>query len=231
MSITDFLNSPAYRGWRRDLSLAVLIAVNVLPIYGVLKLDWDVGALMVLYWSENLVIGFYTLLRMLVVSPVGGIFSGLFFTVHYGGFCAVHGLFILSMLFEGQGDAFPRGDWPFVLVFVELLVNVVRQVLAMAPSEWIVAFAGLMLSHGVSFVANFLVAGERHRANIGQLMSAPYGRVVLLHVAVLFGGFAVMALGQPIGMLLVLVLGKIGVDVAMHVREHRTLGSGGDDGE
>ncbi len=212
-----------YSGLRRRLSLLLLVAVNLLPLYGVLALEWDVAALIVLYWSENLVIGFYSLLKMLVVAPVGGLFSGLFFCLHYGGFCAVHGLFILVMLVNPEADFLAGDSWPFFLVFLQLLLDVVRQVLSYAPPAWLVAFAGLMLSHGASFVLNFLLAGERARVTVGALMAAPYGRIVIMHFAVLLGGVGVMLLGEPVAMLLVLVALKLGVDIALHLREHRRL--------
>lgn len=208
---------------RQHWSLALLVLVNLLPLLGVLLLQWDVASLVILYWSENLVIGFYTLLKMMLKSPVGGLFSSLFFSIHYGGFCAVHGLFILTMLINPDAE-FLKGDhWPLFLVFIQLLLDVSRQVLAAAPPAWLVAFGGLALSHGASFVANFLVGGERERASINQLMAAPYGRIIVMHVAVLVGGFGVVALGQPLPMLLALVLLKLAVDVQLHRREHRKL--------
>jgi Family of unknown function (DUF6498) len=210
-----------YSGWRRGLSLGLLVTVNLLPLYGVLAYDWDVAALVLLYWSENLVIGFYSLLKMLVASPVGGVLQGLFFCMHYGGFCAVHGLFILSLLWDADVSVLQDDSWPFLLVFIQLLVDVVRQALALAPPAALVAFAGLVLSHGVSFVSNVLLGEERQQQDLKTLMMAPYGRIVILHCTVLFGGWAVMALGQPVGMLLVLVALKLAVDVAMHLRSHR----------
>ncbi len=45
-----------YAGVRRRLSLVVLVLVNLLPLAGVLFFDWDVAALVILYWSENLVL-------------------------------------------------------------------------------------------------------------------------------------------------------------------------------
>ncbi len=205
----------------RHLSLAALVLVNLLPLIGVLFFGWDVGALVVLYWSENLVIGFYTIVKMLVVSPVGGLFSSAFFLVHFGGFCAVHGLFISSLLLDIE-PGFPDGEaWPLFLVFVQLLVEVVRGVLAYAPPEWMVGFLALAVSHGISMVQNFLVRGERHRVSLGTLMGAPYSRVIVLHITIIFGSFAVVALGQNIAMLLLLVLLKLGLDIKLHQREHR----------
>ncbi len=210
-----------YAGSRRHLSLVLLVVVNLLPLAGVLFYDWDIAALVVLYWSENLVLGFYTLARMLVVSPLGGLFSGLFFLIHYGGFCAVHGLFIMVLLVDPEADIFSGGNtWPFFFVFIELLIEVIRQVLAYAPPEWLWAFSALFLSHGVSFLVNFLLGGERDRLTVKQLMAAPYGRIVILHITIIAGAFATMALGQPIFLLVILIALKIGVDVTMHLREH-----------
>lgn len=212
-----------YTGLRRRASLVTLVLVNLLPLLGVLYFDWDVVGLVVLYWSENLVLGFYTLLKMLTKSPLGGLGLGLFFCIHYGGFCAAHGIFILSMLVDAEFTPMPEDPWPLFLVFPQLLINVVRHVLAHTPPEWLYAFAALVLSHGVSFVLNFLLAGERDELSLQQLMSAPYSRIVVLHIAIIFGGMAVMALGQPVAMLVVLVLLKLAVDVALHLREHREL--------
>jgi len=39
------------------LSIAALVAVNFIPLVGVLFLDWEIGPILLLYWSENLVVG------------------------------------------------------------------------------------------------------------------------------------------------------------------------------
>jgi hypothetical protein len=100
------------------------------------------------------------------------------------------------------------------------LINVVRQVLDYAPPQWLFAFVALVISHGISFVMNFLLAGERETLTLRDLMGAPYGRIVVLHVAIILGGFAVMALGEPVALLVVLVLLKLGLDIKLHLREH-----------
>lgn len=206
----------------RLISLAALVASNLLPIVGVLAWDWDVGSLVVLYWSENLVLGAYTLVKMLVASPLGGLASGAFFLVHYGGFCAVHGIFVLSLA-VGMDDLQILEDdpWPLWLVFVQLLVDVIRQTLAIAPPEWLFAFAALAVSHGVSLVLNYFRGGEYREHTVRDLMTAPYKRIVVLHVAILGGAFGVLALGSPWPLLLLLVALKLGLDVWLHVREHR----------
>jgi hypothetical protein len=209
------------------LTPALLVLVNLLPIGGVLFFGWDVAAIVVLYWAENLVIGFYNILRMLRVAGFSGLFPALFFLIHYGGFCAVHGLLLSSLLL----DAAPAGDddlsWPFFFVFLELLVNVMRDVLAQAPPAWVLGVLGLMISHGYSFVTNFLVGGEWQQATIPSLMSAPYKRIVVMHMAVIAGGMAVASLGEPLLLLLILVVLKTLMDVKLHLRERKRFSTPG----
>jgi len=52
-------------------------------------------------------------------------------------------------------------------------------------------------------------------------VSTAAGRVAVLHVAIIAGSFAVLALGQPLGLLLVLVVLKFGLNISLHLREHR----------
>ena len=205
---------------RVQRSGVLLLAGNLLPLLGVLFLGWDVGALVVFYWSENLVIGAYNLLRMAVVGGLKALFYCFFFLIHYGGFCAVHGFFILSMLLD-ESASLGEADWPLFLVFLQLLLQVIQQVLAQAPPAWLLAFLGLLITHGYSFVTNFLLGGERERATIQSLMSAPYRRIVVLHVAVIAGGFGVAALGEPLVLLIALVALKTVADITLHRREHR----------
>jgi len=83
------------------------------------------------------------------------------------------------------------------------------------------AAVGLVLSHGTSFARNWLAAGERDGRSPSSLMRDPYGRVAVLHVTLLVAGFAVMALGAPIAALAFMVVLKIVLDAAAHLREHR----------
>lgn len=204
-----------------------LVLANLIPLFGVLYLDWDVGSIVVLYWLENLVIGGYTILKMLITGKSGALFNVLFFIVHYGGFCAVHGLFVLQLTAFGTDtpEALSETSWPGPLVLVEMFLNLMRQLLAAAPEHVIWVIIAMVLSHGVSFALNFIGQGEYKSSRVHQLMTAPYKRIAVLHIAIIAGAFLVKQLGSPLGLLLALVALKIGLDIMLHNRSHRAAQS------
>ena len=199
---------------------AALLAVNAIPLVGVLAWNWSVFDIVFLYWLENLVIGGYNVLKMAIAAPHG--VAGLapkaflipFFIVHYGMFCLGHGIFLFALFSD---DALSGGG-------AEELAVEVWDVLADPLLKF--ALAGLALSHGISFVRNYLWRGEFRRTNPGALMAQPYVRIVIMHVAILAGGFLVMKLGSPVFLLVVLIGLKTLIDLASHRREHRKLAAG-----
>ena len=215
---------------RLTLSTVALVAANLVPLAGVFFLKWDAATIVLLYWTENLVIGGYNILKMALakaehpLTHLGKLFYIPFFCVHYGGFCAVHGFFLLTFFHLGDGFAFPGGEnaWPCHLVFVQLLISVVMQLWKNHPPgmEWPVLF--LVISHGVSFVQNYLRGGEYARLTPDKLMGKPYTRIVLIHIAIIAGAMPVMALGSPVPLLVILIVLKIGMDLWLHARSHRT---------
>ena len=65
------LRSFDFRFGRANLlkpSVLALLAANLYPVVGVVFLGWDAFYLLILFWMENLVIGFYTVIKMLLVS-------------------------------------------------------------------------------------------------------------------------------------------------------------------
>jgi hypothetical protein len=113
----------------------------------------------------------------------------------------------------------------FVLVLTAaVVVDVLDPVrFALADPAILLVAAGLLLSHLVSFVLNYVGRREFERTSLDAQQLLPYGRVIVLHMTVLLGGFAVLALGQPVALLLLLVAFKTIVDLGFHLWEHRRL--------
>jgi len=209
-------------------SLVALIAANLVPLGGVIFAGWDAGMIVLLYWVENLILGFYNVLKMaLVPMPrplfhLGKLFIIPFFCLHYGWFCGGHGFFILALFGLGDPAAVMKGvHSPGPLVFMDILIGVVTQLLAAMPSGLLWPVAALFISHGVSFVQNYLLGREYASFTLKRQMDAPYRRIVILHVAIIAGMVPVLLLQSPLPLLVAIVLLKTWMDVHLHVRSHR----------
>jgi uncharacterized membrane protein YphA (DoxX/SURF4 family) len=217
-----WLDAISPRFWRAP-SVIVLIAANLLPLYGVLFWGWDLYTLMVLYWMETGIIGFFGILEMALAARLLALMLVPFFIVHFGGFMAGH-IFFLTVMF---GDRVPHELTGLPDVIWALLVK---------HGLWL-AFAGLFVSHGLSFVLNVLPAAAKEwRATAKQkgvafatiaparepmtAMTAPYARIVVMHVTILVGALLVHVFRTKLAALLLLIVLKIAVDIAAHVRRN-----------
>ena len=203
------------------MSLTALILVNLVPLAGVLWFGWRMFDVLMLFWMESVVIGAINLLRMAVRLFGAGELKGVvlipFFTVHYFGFCAVHGL-ILVLVFSTPDT----GLSPAQVLGASGFFEIIRQLLSEPTLRW--GLIAIAASHLFSFLANFLWAGEWRRTSIDTLMGAPYVRIMLMHVVLVIGAAIFMAIGQPIYALALLVALKILADASAHLRERRKLG-------
>ena len=196
------ISAPVFRA--PSVASAVgLVVANLVPLAGVLWFGWSLFGVMWLYWAENGIIGFYALLRILSAGDTEGaaskLFMGPFFVVHYGLFWLVHGGFVVSLFGED-------GRGPLTGFYTDV------------PVEGLVA---LFLSHGTSFVLNYLGRGEWRAAMPMVEMFKPYGRVVLLHVVLITGGFLVDSAGAGVLALALLVGLKTALDLGVHLIGHR----------
>ena len=196
-------------------SLVVLILANLLPLAGVLLWEWDVFLLLLLFWCENVIIGLFGIARLVVAASNDtireGLFLPLFFLVHYGGFMFGHFMVLFAMYSSGVEElGRPAEPEDYYRIVLDNL-------------NW-VAVAALFVSHGWSFIENYMGRSEHERLSPMQAMGLPYKRMVITHVALLVGGFFLIEQGQPLVGLIILILMKIAMDVTFHRREHSKLG-------
>lgn len=179
--------------------IALLILANLAPLFGTLYWGWSVASVLVIYWAEGVIIGVLNIPRILATRGGMGekLFTSVFFTLHYGGFAAAHGVF-LSQFFDAKSE------------LQSLLIG------------------GALFWTALSFAASHLVStiiritrGEFADKKPNEQMGQPYGRVMIMHMVVLLGGFAVMVMGSPMGALLLLIGIKIIVDLRAHIKEDR----------
>jgi hypothetical protein len=194
------------------VDLALALATAAVIAWGVLVLGWSPFIVMLLFWFENVVIGGFNVAKMLTtglrLGPaglIGGVALSGFFTVHYGLFTAVHGMFVV-LLFGGAevGRGAMGGGLAGPLVAV-------ADTLFAERDGWLAVLA-IVLVHLSGFV-QWLARTRELPPPLKDLMGAPYGRIMILHVTLIASGFLVQALGSPVAGALLLVGLKLAYDL------------------
>lgn len=192
---------------QQDLtSLVFLVLSNLIPLWGVLFYEWSLLTVMFLFWLESGVVGFYALLKMFKVMGPLAVFPGAFLTFHFGGFMTGHLIFILSIFGSSE-------------IGKEILPSF-ETIMSLLMIVWVPAI-GIFVSHGVSFFQNFIGKKEYKIFNVRKLMFMPYQRIIIMHLAIIFGGFLVSVFGNPVLGLVLLIIIKVAVDIFSHTMEHR----------
>lgn len=185
-------------------SVLALIGANLVPLAGVLLWGWSLTEIMMLYWAESAVVGVYSMLKM-IVTDMRAVILLPFFVVHYGGFMLGHFFFIQTLFIA-----------PLQGPMLEVVGPAIRS--AVMPLRW--ALAALFVSHGISFLVHFIGRKEYKHGLAGKFMMEPYGRIFVMHLTLILGGWFALALKAPAVALLALVVIKIWVDLQAHTKQH-----------
>lgn len=206
-----------------------LLLANVVPLLGVIFWGWDEVLVLAVFWIENLLIGFFNIMKMaassLVARRPSGLFLITFFLIHYGAFCSIHGILLTDLLgFEVTTPGFlaELSLGPGEL-FIRAAVIVHSFLIELAPHIWL-GIAALFLSHLVSFIENYLLNGEVFRARANDLMAKPYTQIIVMHAGLLLGAVVLQQFGSPVWMLALIVFLKVLADYAQF-RQRRAKAS------
>ncbi len=188
---------------------AVMLAllINAVPLVGVLYFGWSAINVVVLYWFENLLIGFCTLIRLIVhrawtrkrgywrhsnrlgiqidnkpaeMGLIGEYAIGTF------GFTLAHAIFVGGIVLQLQ-------NYPDQAMWQLSSQQVLRGALAIAVFLGIELAVDLTRIRGASFAA------------LRDYAQARMGRVIVLHLAIIFGMVAMAMYHSPMGVLYVLI--------------------------
>jgi hypothetical protein len=172
----------------RLLQILGTLAVNAIPLAGVLWFGWHVFEVLLVYWFENLAIGIFHAARLDICTRTnaapGGWGTTAFFALHYGIFTLVHGVFVFvyfGVLSDGILASKGGLSLPVLSVF---------------------GWQALQLALDTMDTQRF------KGRDPNTMMFEPYPRVFALHVAVILGGFLIGEFGAPIWALAALVAVK-----------------------
>ncbi len=184
-------------GLGSDLELKLLIVGNIAPLISVVFFGADLWFLLLLYWLENFLAGGFNAL-MIMTARGGNLLSRTllagFFTAHYGVFVFVHLFFLLTFI---------GGERPFLPYLID--------------NASLLAINAIMLS--LSYLWEYISKWWPSRNILPELlMSAPYGRIVVLQLTIILGAFTAASLGSSVGFLAVLIVIRTLVDVFIYLK-------------
>lgn len=191
---------------RIGASMTSLLVANLVTIGLALFEGWDLRELMIIYWSQSVIIGYFSFRRMrdlkdfstkgvrsngraLEPTPETQRSMSVFFVLHYGMF---HFVYLVFLFAEGPDTA--GSD--------VLLIGL--------------CIAAFLINHWYSYAEHREMDAGR-KPNIGTIMFFPYARIVPMHLTIIAGG--AIAGASPFVLLLFLGL-KTGADLLMHKIEH-----------
>jgi hypothetical protein len=276
-----------YRRTADSRTAIALLVANAIPLIGVLFFGWSLLTILVLFWIENGIVGFWNVPKILLArqsliesmpamlraagvteaqgrmaedaledrfrqaqaqitvessggmrqvnatallgrfGAIGHALLAVFFAVHYGMFWFVHGIFVFAMptFFGARSECIT--DTPALPPGLPFGTGLPGLGLCSSPFGEVVwpnvtiAAVALFLSHGASFLLNYVGKKEYLTTSPARQMAAPYGRVVVLHLTILFGAFAIAFIGAPVAALVILVVLKTALDLRLHLRERQ----------
>ena len=242
-----------YRRTTTSRTAIALVLANAIPLAGVLFFGWSLWTVLVLYWVENGIVGLWTIPRILLargaltiptaargaatvilplISGAARPIVAAFFALHYGVFWLGHGFFVLllprmfglrSAALDGGPPVFdPTTGFPGLDPTPAVAAGGFGEIVWSSVALGAVA---LFLSHGLSFVLDYLGKGEYLRTSAPAEATKPYGRVVVLHLTILFGAFAILLIGAPLLLVAILVALKIVLDLRLHLRHKVAAGT------
>jgi len=192
--------------FRTDRSVVPLLLSNLLTMVWALIEEWHALDVMLVYWVQSVVIGYFNYHRILDLkefstanftinnkqpdsTPATQKRVALFFALHYGGFHAVYLAFILG----GSIGTITLSSFGVIVCIVAFVFN-----------------------HHYSYQYNKERDSQRV-PNIGTIMFFPYARILPMHLTI--------ALASSIGgntgsRLMVFLVIKTVADIIMHMVEH-----------
>ncbi len=201
------------KNWRRDNWL--IIASNLIPVYGVWFLGWSAVEVFTVYAMETLIVGMLTVLKLLIAtvargkdtwhnqgntSRVTGLFFVIFFILHFGIFAAVQTTIFSSVAGINRGSG---GSMHFFFHWWDYINSDIAYMLG-----------GFVIAYLARDFFPFLFRQQYRTTPMMILMFQPYGRIFIQQVTVILGS---MFLIFGAGKIFILVFAAIKIFVEVFV--------------
>jgi hypothetical protein len=189
--------------FRNDYTAVMLVVANVYPVIDMLWKGEPIGSILVIYWIQMMIIGFWTCARLIVIARWKALLFIPMFLLMYLSIVNIFGIMAGAML----DDQMRGTEW------VENF------------SLWNYAAPALLFfaTHGLSFWENFIGHREDQKVTWERQIGKPILRAMPMWVAALAGGFIGGFFNTAAVAALFVLPVKTALDVFGHFVEHDAL--------
>lgn len=218
--------------WKRP-GVVEMLATTAIPIVGIVGFGWSGIHILLLYWFENSVVGVFSLLRLVLTRPI---------YEHRADYLRAHPWLLQHYPMSAEDWATARtlpvkrsgsykeffvplflGHYTFFLwIHAFLIATLVaklpgREWWKLFENEWSAglgfAIASIAVTHGWRFWTEDLQGRRYTRSCPFLTMVYPYRRLLVLQVALLLGGLAIIHFALPAALAILLILVKAAFDM------------------
>lgn len=238
IDMNKFMDTIINTKW--DKSTKMLIISNLITIVLALVENWDLQTVLLIYWSQSVIIGYFNFKRILKLQTIpkkNSIYKKLpnnvstlvykkannlrayFFLFHYGSFQLVYYQFINSSLFFSR---------PFNISIDSGFTDPNQLPAKVGFGSIFVIFSIIVFyfNHRYSYKMN-IENDLKSNVSVNKLMALPYTRIMPMHLTIIFGGFMLSGFSpnsfSTRFVLLFFLILKTVADVKMHNKEHNDL--------
>ncbi len=189
--------------FRNDIAAILLVIANIVPVINLLVKGEPVGSILVIYWIQMMIIGFWNIIKLIVIGRWSALLSAPVFILMYLSIVNIFGLIAGGLLDDQmQGTEWHENFslwnfwWPALMFFA---------------------------THGLSFYTNFLGRREDETTPWDKQLGQPILRAMPMWIAALAGGFVGSFFNTAAIAVLCVLPVKLVLDLLGHFNEHGML--------
>jgi len=189
---------------RNDPTAVMLVVANLYPVIELLVKDEPVGSLLVVYWIQLMIIGFFNAVKLAVITRWKALFIVPMFAVMYVSIINIFGIIAGGLLDDQmQGTAWHE---------------------SFSMANYRVTAVVFFVNHGLSFWLNFIKGREFETTTWETQLGKPFLRAMPMWLAALVGGFVGGFLNSAAWALILVLPVKLALDVFGHFVDNGMLG-------
>ncbi len=189
--------------FREDYTAILLVIANIVPVINLLVKGEPVGSILVVYWIQMMIIGFWNIIKLIVVGRRAAFLYVPIFILMYLAIVNMFGIIAGGLLDnQMQGTAWHEEFSPW--------------------NYWLPALM-FFATHGLSFYQNFLGRREYEKITWEAQIGQPLLRAMPMWVAAIIGGFIGGFFNTAAVAVLCVLPVKLSLDLLGHFAEHGML--------